>query len=265
MRAKKFLPLFLVSILTLSCGKYVDESSIKTKTIDDEINLVIDTTLQNINFTLPLAQIPIYDFINHRFVGQINFQEEKRMILQLNMTRILDDSLASECPLPNGNPIPHFFDGREKIYCFTTANKEATVYVAIEDELAIAGIAIPIKKLESEEVEEPFEFFSGIGVGGINGTIGTFLGTEPGQSGAAIFLNFSKWLPTIINHRPGNNNVTSPPAHPEELHQKFEHGLFDDGRIHSGKSLPKIRLPKKSTTLSFRQYQILKKLKQRMD
>ena len=132
------MTIFIFSILCASCGKYIDKSTINSKVNDDnEISLKFDTTLQNIDFNLPIVQVPIYNFKNHQFIGQLNLQEGKRIILELNMTKIFNEAIATECLLPNGNPIPHVFEGREQLFCFDTKDNMAKIYVAIEDDIAI--------------------------------------------------------------------------------------------------------------------------------
>ena len=248
MKLKGLFTVLVILLLTASCGKYIEKSTIDSKIADEEVSLIFDTTLQNVNFSLPMIQLPVYDFKNQQNVGKLKLND-KRIVLELNMSKIINEGISTKCTLPNGNPLPIIFDGTQQIFCFETKDQRATVYVALEKNLAIAGVAIPIKTLESNEVQEPFELFSSVDMGEVKGTVGTFLGNGEGQSGAAIFMNFSSWLPLI--EQVGN-------ATPDTVDLIFNNFVAQI----SGQT-PTIKMPSNVTSLTFRQYQIMKELKRK--
>jgi len=206
-----FLSNFLCSLtvifLFISCGN-VKTASVNAYRLDNELNLLSKVTFnKRIGVILDYADIPILNFQNHEIIGNLKMQNGNQIQLDLSLSKIFNAQISDDILLPNGRQLPFILNDGVKIFSFEESSTHVKVFVAVDDMLAVAGIAIPISGMPFDSSLDPFNFFLPFNIKGVKGAAGTFHGPNDGQNGVAIFYNVTAQLKPFISKSNRSNLV----------------------------------------------------------
>lgn len=189
----------LINIIVLAYLGLLCSCSMDMKTVDldrREVNgseqLVFSAEIENASFKLPVVLLPLYDFERGLTVGSLALNADNSVEISLNTESIIDLDLATDWNLPNGTRIPYRVNEDFQIFHFAVAGTSSRVYLAFDDEIALVGMALPIEGIaptnnpSGTNIMIPFE------KNNLSGVFGFFIGKEAGESGLALFIDFSK-------------------------------------------------------------------------
>ncbi|MCM2280034.1 MAG: hypothetical protein NDJ89_18325 [Oligoflexia bacterium] len=208
--SKLALSAVLVAALS-ACGKgdsggdLVQQVRIKTYEQSGELFAELKAMLNTGAMMLAGLDIPIVDrkhpgvILGHFTVSNVfcgkPFCSGSELTVSLSLTKMLDADPA-QALLPNGSPLPVGGLAGVPIVSVNAGDSGARIYLGISETVAMLGLALPFREFDQVGSNLPgFNIFLPIDSDeGTRGVAGIFTGSAPGQSGLALFLDFSDKL-----------------------------------------------------------------------
>lgn len=197
--------IFIASFSIIACGdqaanSIVSGATVVTETQDGNAQVRLDLMLNTRNIRLPAFSLPILDpnQISGAALGTVSLRPSfsgggGMLSVSVNLTRALNERPFND-RLPNGNPLPISVNGAE-ILGFDIKDSPSKVYVALAPGVAMLGVAITLKELDSlGRSVGGANLFPSFQSGEIRGVAGIYTSSFSNQSGIGIFTDFGKLL-----------------------------------------------------------------------
>ncbi len=193
--------LILFSTLFTSCGnsgngsKVVSDIQLSAYTEEGDIYAEFSALLDLGNITLPTIQFPVIHPDSNEWLGEINLAAtmggDNELGLVVNLSNATGLQGQTGAKLPNGMNIPVGGLGDAEIVQLPVSGGKAQVYIAMDSGVAMVGVAVPIKGLDSlGSSVGTTGFFPTFSIEGVRGIAGIFTGSS-GQNGIALFVDLS--------------------------------------------------------------------------
>jgi len=193
------------SALLVSCGQnpsqvqiVKDLSFVTSTNANNEVILSLDVELELGNMALPSLEVPVMHPQNGQQLGTVSLlatmNGTNELGLDINLTSASAGSINNgNANLPNNRPIPVGGIDQSKVLAFPVGQTGIKIYLALAPGMALVGVAVPITQLDSlGKSLGGLNIFPTFNIEGVQGIAGLFTGQKPGQSGLALFADFSK-------------------------------------------------------------------------
>ena len=195
----------IVSPLLTGCGdnasqQIVTNIEVSSYTQDGDIFAEFAADLDFGAVSLPTVYYPVMHPQTGEHLGTVslttNFDGSNAVDLDINISNIAGLQGSSQPTLPNGHPLPVGGLNGVSVVQLPVQGTLAQVYVALGENVAMAGVAIPITQLDSIGGSlGGIDFFPSFHINNVKGIAGIFTGSGTGQNGIALFVD----LGDVIN------------------------------------------------------------------
>jgi hypothetical protein len=201
LRKPLLFTLFLSPILT-SCGggssdhQVVTDLSLSASTEDGDVYAAIEADFDLGNLTLPTLQFPVIHPKTGAMLGEIFLEAtldgRNTIELNVNISEAAQINGVQSSLMPNGQPIPVGGIDQNTVTSLPIDSINASVYLALAPQTAMAGFAIPIQQFDGiGQQVGGVNFFPAFTIGDVRGVAGIFTSAESGKSGLALFIDLS--------------------------------------------------------------------------
>lgn len=190
---KRFLIILLLGFTFISCGK-VSHVGFEIDDTDEAIFYEIEIGINSNSYPLPYFSLPLYDFKQGMVVGNIEVNEQNVVSVKLDSLLLEQLDVGRSWALPNGKPAPFLLQGSKRFYDFQIGNTNSRVYLTLDGEIAVFGLALNIASLKPTNHVGGFNALVPFSRDEVNGSVGLYFGNKEGQSGFAIFVDIGNLL-----------------------------------------------------------------------
>ncbi len=204
----KSFSIFSVLFIFVSCGgggKIVDNIKVNTSTVDQDLYLGFDATLNFAGMTLPSVTFPIFHPKGNGQIGELSMSPiaggKNQLGLDINLSEITGLG-SSNSTLPNGNVLP-LIASNDAVVIGVGPNGKIKIYLSIVDGAQAIGVAIPISVFDAIGAKVgATSLFPVFNISGVIGSAGMYTSSQAGLNGFGLFID----VHSIMNQIPNKNS-----------------------------------------------------------
>lgn len=235
----KAITIVILCLSVVSCGQnsnVLTGVKVDSQTINDDVWLSFAADMNLGAMSFAAISVPVLHPRGQTPVGQLELSPGlggvSQIKISVNVSELADVD-AKIATLPNGNMIPLM--GNNAVISVNIGNG-ARVYLAISQNVAAIGVAVPISAFDNIGSQLPgLNFFPIVNTGNVIATAGIFTGKAAGQNGIAVVADVSR----AINL---NKLLPAAPTMMALSAEKANDSLKLDYRSHSGSEAQKSKL-----------------------
>lgn len=206
------LPMLLLSLT--SCGgqggalKLIRDVHVESSLEGSDLMLKTGASFWLGNLTFPAFSVPLRNYLSpdKELLGEMSFaptlDSANGVEFWVNMSQISRLSASNDATLPNGEMIPVAGLVGADIYQLQVEKLRSTVYLALDQEVTMAGFALGIKQISLlKKWMNNANLFLDFNLKLFSGSVGLYTGDLPEQNGLAFFVDLSPILSAELVNR----------------------------------------------------------------